>query len=872
MKAVLEKVRVLWVSCILPLLACHAFGQAIKTAVPAPEDYHLWSTLRQGKISAKGTWVSYTLAYESGLDTLFVKKTYGSSPIAFAKGQKPDFMGDNYFACLLPDNQFILQNLATGKRQFTASASDYTVLPSGLILLYQNGKDGSMVIELKDKSGLTLQRLYDVTSYGLSANYDKLAFCRTASDESVAGILSLDTSPVVKIIDKSSTKVYSNPRWDESGRALAFVSRPQASEASFSDAVYFFDNTTGKLATYDTTLAADWPKDFGLNAQYSGGLGISDDLKHVFVLLQKKSAVATFEDSAIQVWNSRDKDIYPLGQRIGEYEANSRLACWSPALGTFKVVNDSVHPGFVLTGNQKKALVYSDAAQKPTPKDIPDRDYYLVDVLSGEKELLVTGLGGSSVNISPSPDGRYIAYYKNRHWYLYDIATKRHTCITDKAKGEFYDDYLEMSDSPTFGADGWSSDGAAFLLYDRFDLWEIKLNSYSTTRLTHGREKQQVFRIAKSGHFPDGITAKPVTIDRRVTLLLEVVAADNQFSGYYTLEGIKKPEVLIYENRRIAELQKAARSGSYSYISQDFNSPPALYIKHKGAAPQVVFQSNPQHKQYSWGTSRLISYSNSKGTPLKGVLVYPANYDAGKKYPMVVYIYQKQTFRLHEYVNPTLLNGSGLNTSLFAANGYFVLFPDITYEAGATGFSAVDCVLAATKAAVATASVDKDRIGLTGHSFGGYQTDFIMTQTDIFATAVAGAAMTDLVSGFLSVNPNLVTEDGWRFEYQQFRMGKSLFEAMENYRDNSPITHAVKVKRPILSYTGDADTQVSPLQGLEFYLALRRLGKEHVMVLYPGDDHVILNETNQKDLTKRLTEWFGYYLKGEARPEWLEPK
>jgi dipeptidyl aminopeptidase/acylaminoacyl peptidase len=239
---------------------------------------------------------------------------------------------------------------------------------------------------------------------------------------------------------------------------------------------------------------------------------------------------------------------------------------------------------------------------------------------------------------------------------------------------------------------------------------------------------------------------------------------------------------------------------------------------------------------------------------------------------MIVYIYEKQTAIRHRYVNPTLLNGSILNASIFASQGYFVLYPDIVYTVGSPGFSATDCVTAATRAAMAMAPIDKNKIGLIGHSFGGYETNFIVTQTDLFAAAIAGSSLSDFISGYLSVNWDTKNTNSWRYEFQQMRMGKTLFENYEGFQRNSPINFVSNVITPLLTYTGTEDTNVNPYQTMEFYLALRRLKKEHVMLLYPKENHTMQGRENQIDLTNKISEWFGYYLKEEKKPQWFEPQ
>jgi dipeptidyl aminopeptidase/acylaminoacyl peptidase len=265
----------------------------------------------------------------------------------------------------------------------------------------------------------------------------------------------------------------------------------------------------------------------------------------------------------------------------------------------------------------------------------------------------------------------------------------------------------------------------------------------------------------------------------------------------------------------------------------------------------------------------MIHYSNSIGQSLNGALFYPANYDPMQKYPMVVYPYEKQSRDLFQYENPSMLNMGGFNVTNFTTRGYFVLLPDIIHVKGDTGISALDCVVAATQKVIDMGIIDKDKIGLMGHSFGGYEANFIITQTDIFAAAVSGSGVSDMVSWYLTMGWNGSKPDMWRSETQQWRMGKSFYDDQHAYYRNSPIVHALNIQTPVLLWSGKLDYQVDWHQNMEFYLALRRLGKKNIMLLYPDEGHVIFGVDNQIDLTNKTQDWFDYYLKDKKTTEWI---
>ena len=266
----------------------------------------------------------------------------------------------------------------------------------------------------------------------------------------------------------------------------------------------------------------------------------------------------------------------------------------------------------------------------------------------------------------------------------------------------------------------------------------------------------------------------------------------------------------------------------------------------------------------------MIHYTDSRGTPLKGALFYPANYDVTKKVPLIVYIYEVVSGDVHAYVNPSYDNNIGFNISNLTTNGYAVLLADIAHEKGNTGVSAADCVTAGVKKVIEMGVADLKKIGLFGHSFGGYETNFILTQTNLFSTAISGNGVSDVVAHYFNYNNDFGSIDSWRYENQQLRMGFPFFENKEAYYSNSPVLNADKVTAPLLTWTGKLDENIRPEQSEAFYAALRRLKKENVMLVYSSDGHVLFNPKNQKDLTLKVKDWFGHYLKDEPKKEWMK--
>jgi dipeptidyl aminopeptidase/acylaminoacyl peptidase len=260
---------------------------------------------------------------------------------------------------------------------------------------------------------------------------------------------------------------------------------------------------------------------------------------------------------------------------------------------------------------------------------------------------------------------------------------------------------------------------------------------------------------------------------------------------------------------------------------------------------------------------------------MQGALFYPANYQQGVRYPMVVHIYERRSQNLHDYINPNVFgfneSAAYANPAVLTTNGYFLLQPDIAYRLNEPGMSALECVTAAVERVTETGIVDRNKVGLFGFSYGGYETSFIVTKTDLFAAAVAGAAPTDMVSSYLSIawftgEPHFESSGS---RLSQMRFNGSYYEHPDAYLRNSPVHNAGTIKTPLLMFFGESDENVDWRQGIELHLAMRRMQKQNVFLVYPGEDHQIMKRENVADLHRRVLDWFGHYLKGEEAAEWI---
>jgi dipeptidyl aminopeptidase/acylaminoacyl peptidase len=311
---------------------------------------------------------------------------------------------------------------------------------------------------------------------------------------------------------------------------------------------------------------------------------------------------------------------------------------------------------------------------------------------------------------------------------------------------------------------------------------------------------------------------------------------------------------------------KARNAEVFAFTRQTAVDYPDYYLTDGSFKdPKKVTDANPQQKDYLWTAgTKLIEYKGVDGKRLQGVIHLPANYEPGKKYPTIVYIYEKLSQGMHQYQPPSL-NGIG---SYWTSNAYAVLNPDIAYRLNDPGVSAKECILPALDAAIATGVVDGDKMALHGHSWGGYQTAFMVTQTNRFKCAIAGAALTDLVSMYSLVYNNVGMANQPIFESSQGRFTGGYWDLQDAYLRNSPVYFAKNVQTPLLLLHNDKDGAVDFTQGVEYYNTLRRLQKPVVMLQYRGENHGLARPENRKDYAIRMKEFFDHHLMGKPAPDW----
>jgi dipeptidyl aminopeptidase/acylaminoacyl peptidase len=566
------------------------------------------------------------------------------------------------------------------------------------------------------------------------------------------------------------------------------------------------------------------------------------------------------------IWHYRD----PRLQTQQEVqEAADRRANYVTAyrVGDRKLVRlaDDEVPDLAISGRGRWAIGSSDVAYELQGNldGRRFRDVYAVDTHTGERKLIRKQLRWGN---SASPDGSRYLFYENRHFHVFDAATGAVRNVTEGVPASFVnvEDDHNVVDPPT-NAVGWSSDGRHVLISDRWDVWKIPAaaGEKAVNLTVNGRKDQIRYTRVR-------IDPEERGIDLSERQYFSATAEWTKRDGYGVLEpGAAGVKMLLWEDASIARLEKADKADVWIYSSETPTSAPAIYATDASlAAGRRIVDTSSEAEAFRWSSgARLIEFENAKGERLQASLYLPAGYEEGRQYPTIVYIYERLTQGHYQYGRPT---ANGFNRQAYTSNGYAVLQPDIKYYVNDPGMSAVWALVPAVKAAVATGVVDPRRVGLHGHSWGGYQTAHTITQTDIFAAAIAGAPLTNMISMYSIIYKNSGGTNGAIFESSQGRFTGGPWEEWEAYTRNSPVAHAMNVKTPLMILHNDLDGAVDFTQGVEYFNTLRRLQKPVVMLEYPGENHGLRRPANQQDYTIRMREFFDHHLKDADAPDWLE--
>ncbi len=592
---------------------------------------------------------------------------------------------------------------------------------------------------------------------------------------------------------------------------------------------------------------------------------------------EPKDTLLDDEKPVLDIWSWKDKELQPE-QKVNLEKEKKRTytAVYLIDKNAFIQLGDPLvrEVRTIQKGNGQVALGINPSPYKLeaswTGKS--SADYYLIDVETGIKRIIVT----DKSLVSLSPGGNYIVWYDPADSTYYSRSTiessKDNIKLSSEIPVSFCDEVWDMpEDSKPYGIAGWSEGDKFLFLYDRYDIWRVdpegaKVPMCATRN--YGRKNQLKFRYLK-------LNPEEEFIDTNKPVIVNAFDERNKSGGYFNADfhNYTEPRLLLMEDFRFEKLAKAKNAEVLIWTRENVSESPDVWtgnqlFEHR----RRLSDSNPQQKSFVWPVVRLVHWDSFSGKSFEGLLYFPENIDLDRKYPMVVYFYERNADNLHAYTPPAPTR-STVNRTFYTSNDYIVFVPDITYDEGYPGKAAFDAVVSGTQIVSSLFPfIDRKHIGIQGQSWGGYQTAWLITQTDMFAAAMAGAPVSNMISAYGGIRWESGLSRMFQYEHDQSRIGGTLWDKPLQYIENSPVFFVPKIKTPLLIMHNDNDGSVPWYQGIELFTAMRRLNKPVWMLTYNNEEHNLKPESwaNRMDLTIRMKQFFDHYLKGEPMPSWMQ--
>ena len=866
--------------------------------------YDQWESIRESAWQPQGQFICYSVNPQEGDAVLIVKNIASKIDISIPRGAQPVFTEDGKYLIAkikpsfneirkakidkkkpdeMPKDSLVILVLATGKINKIPAVKSFQVpeFGNGLIAYLKDSKgdfnkEGAS-LHFRDLNSGQERVFNNISQYLIHPKGEGVMMYQIRTKLKEAKIFLSSIADTNTITLNSHFYTATNFSWDEQGKQLAYLverdSTDKALQKNYTLAYYNHDLDSAHFVIHRNhdqipkqyTIGGDRKITFSKSGAIIS-LGVQP------ILPVKDTSLPEFDRVSVDIWHYADPTLQTVQlKNLDAILKSTEALLYRPADNAVTYLGKIKDRDLLKTmegdGRYTYALIDSNYVIAAQWQGFSQRDLYVIDNNTGKNKMIQKNVKVSQ--LSPSYDGQSLVYYveDQKKYKSYNAVSDVSKNILTDIPVALYDEENDMPDDPNaYGIVKWMQDNKHFLVYDRYDIWLADAEGKSPSiKLTNGRQNKISYRFVETDNDRQFLNGNAV-------ILLKTFNEVDKSEGLVSLSlGTRKLFTINQLPMHLTTIVAAKKSNDLLIMQEDEKQSPNLFhysfdtLKQN---PMALTQINPQQSNYNWMTSQLVKWKSYTGKTAEGVLYLPENFDAKKKYPMIVYFYERSNQTLHNYLPPAP-TPSRLNIPFFASRGYVVFVPDIWYTKGYPGQGAYDYILSGARAMVQKGFVDSTKIGLQGQSWGGYQIAYLITKTKLFAAAWAGAPVVNMTSAYGGIRWGSGLNRQFQYEKTQSRIGASLWERPDLYIKNSPLFDLPKVTTPLVIMSNDADDAVPWYQGIEMFTAMRRLDKKVWLLVYNNEAHNLVERKNRKDIQIREQQFFDSFLKGAPIPTWL---
>ena len=869
-----------------------AFAQNASKSLTV-DDLITWQRITDRKISDNGKWVACKMEPWEGDATVYLYAPQGREMASFSPAAQFAFSASSNYLVVtqtpgkstvdslkvlktkedkMPMNTLVIYSVA-GKKETIDSLKTFKLADEADWIAYQRGrKDSTLYVRSLD--GSTTFQFPTVTDFQFAKKSGMLYYTSVAEGEAAKpGIFTLNPEKGNPALIKEGKGVFKQATFDEKGERLAFLYCADK-DSSYKALSLWLSEHNAPAKEIATRGNKAFPAEWVINE--NGMLQFSKSASRLFFGTspeprQKDTTQLAENRPNVQVWSwdepvqytvqnfNKEKDLKKNYQAVYNLGSGSIFQLANEELPNIQLGNEGDAPLALLSTSRPYSLSSMWEARTRN-------DYYTVSLENGERKPLAKADYG---RYRLSPQGKYAYWYGETDscWYTISLAEGKQYRLTTPSTFTAWDEENDVPNYPyAHGSAGWTANDQDLLIYDRYDIWKFDPTAATPPiNLTvNGRKEKLSYRLEQ-------LDKEARFIDLGKPQLLKGFNETTKGYGFYNarLSIPAAPKTLLAGNYMLRSINKAKHTDDVIYTMETFQQYPDIHYSTLAFKKSVqLTHGDKQQEDFIWGTAELVSWISLDGRPLEGVVYKPANFDPNKKYPMMVNFYERNSETLYNYRMPEP-HRSTIDYHLYNSNEYIIFNPDIRYVDGYPGESCYNCLMPGITMMIAKGYIDEKGIGAQGHSWGGYQVAYLATRTDLFSAIESGAPVVNMFSAYGGIRWGSGMARSFQYEHTQSRLAATPWSSPLRYLENSPLFTMDKVQTPILIMHNDADGHVPWYQGIEYFVAMKRLGKPCWLLNYTGEPHWPTNMANRIDFQRRMFQFFNHYLKKEKMPKWM---